>query len=274
VSTEARFLASHALLLLGGGIVVLALAVWVVVMLARAAARYTDLLWWAVDLVVPGRLRQPLTYLAVHLALGLVLVGALAAFAIVAENVLAGRELAAFDLEFVRALRAEASPGWQQVFWYLTWLGSGWVIGPVAVVVLWGLLARRHTLLAAMWAVSQVGSALLNYAMKATFARARPEGADPVLFGSGLSFPSGHAMNSLVLCGVGAYLIVRLAPSWGTRVPLLIVLIVFPLLMGFSRLYLGVHYASDVAAGYLAGSAWIAICVSGAEVALRRKASG
>ena len=56
--------------------------------------------------------------------------------------------------------------------------------------------------------------------------------------------------------------------------PLLLVLIAFPLLMGFSRLYLGVHYASDVTAGYLAGTAWIAICVSGAEVALRRRAPG
>jgi membrane-associated phospholipid phosphatase len=122
-----------------------------------------------------------------------------------------------------------------------------------------------------MWSISQGGSALLNYAMKVAFARPRPEAADPVLYSSGWSFPSGHAMATLVLCGVGAYLLARLFPSNGWRGLVIVLLIAWPLVIGFSRLYLGVHYVSDVVAGFLAGTAWVAVCVSGTEVALRRR---
>jgi undecaprenyl-diphosphatase len=195
---------------------------------------------------------------------------AIVGFLAIADNVLADRELAAFDVAFADALRAQTSPGWRDAFRVVTWLGTGWAITPAAGVVLWVLLARGHRLLAVMWVISQGGSALLNYAMKSGFGRARPVGADPSLFRSDLSFPSGHAMGSLVLCGVAAYLLVRLVPSWRSRVVPMALLLAFPVVMGFSRLYLGVHYVSDVIGGYLAGTAWIAVCVSGAEVSLRR----
>jgi len=118
---------------------------------------------------------------------------------------------------------------------------------------------------------SQAGSALLNVALKEVFARARPDGADPALHGGGWSFPSGHAMNTFVFCGMVAYLLVRLSP-WRAGLAFRVALLfAWALAMGFSRLYLGVHYASDVVAGFLAGAAWVAVCVSGAEVALRRR---
>ena len=269
----AQLLASHVLLLLSIAIVLVAIAVWIVVALARLAARFKDVLWSWIDLVGPGPLWRPRTYLVVHLALGLVLVAAVLAFMEVADNVLADRRLAVFDVAFANALGAQTSPGWREAFRVVTWLGTGWAIAPVAGVVLWALLARGHRLLAVMWVISQGGSALLNYSMKSGFGRPRPLGADPSLFRSDLSFPSGHAMGSLVLCGVGAYLLVRLVPSWRGRVVPMALLLAFPVVMGFSRLYLGVHYISDIIGGYLAGTAWIAVCVSGAEVALRRSAA-
>ena len=271
-SKIAEFIASHVLLLLGIGILLLTLGVWTVVALAAAAARHKDRLWRWVDVLVPGRLWRPSTYLMVHLALGFALTLATVAFAIVAEDVIAGRRLAAFDLAFAQALRAETSPWWRDAFWYLTWLGSGPAIAAVACVVVWLLVKRGHRLLAITWSISQGGAALLNYAMKVAFARARPEGADPLLYGSSLSFPSGHAMATFVLCGVGAYLLARLLPSYARRAVLIVLLLAWPLVIGFSRLYLGVHYVSDVLAGFLAGTAWVAVCVSGTEVALRRRA--
>jgi membrane-associated phospholipid phosphatase len=270
VRGAAQFIASHVLVLLGVGILMLGLAVFIVVALARAAARHKDLLWSAIDTFVPGRLWRPRTYLLGHLALGLVLALAALAFVAIAEEVVAGEELAAFDLALAMALRGETSPAWRTVFWYLTWLGSGWAVAVVAVIIVLALVRRRHMVLATMWGISQGGSAVLNYGMKLAFARPRPEGADPLLFASGWSFPSGHAMSTLVLCGIGAYLLARLAPSWAMRGPLILLLLVWPVLVGFSRLYLGVHYASDVIAGYLAGTVWVAICITGAEVALSR----
>jgi undecaprenyl-diphosphatase len=266
----AQFIASHVLVLLAAGIVLLALGAWAVAGLARAAARHRDRLWSLVDVFVPGHLRRPHAYLLAHLALGLALTFAVAVFAIVAEAVVSGGQLAAFDIALADALRTETSPAWQSAFWYLTWLGSSPVIAAASVAVLWLLLKRGHKLLAIMWSVSQGGSALLNYAMKAAFARARPEGADQALYSSTLSFPSGHAMAAIVFWGVGAYLLLRLLPPTARAAPFIVLMLAFPLVIGFSRLYLGVHYASDVLAGFLAGAAWVAVCVSGAEVASRR----
>jgi undecaprenyl-diphosphatase len=271
----AHYLADHALLLLAAAMVSLLAGTSLVAAVARLAARHRDRLWWAIDLIVPGHLWQPRVYLAVHLALGLVLVASLAGFIVIAENVAAGREIARFDVAFAEALRSRISPAWRSLFWYLTWLGSGPVIAAVAGAVIWLLARRRETLLLITWSVSQGGSALINYALKAAFARARPEGADPVLYGGGWSFPSGHAMNTLVLCGVGAYLVIRLSESRGRLWITIAFLLAWALAIGFSRLYLGVHYVSDVVAGFFAGVAWIAVCVSGTEVAYRgRRRSG
>jgi membrane-associated phospholipid phosphatase len=271
VSATAQFIASHVLVLLAAGIALLGLGVWAVVALARAAVRQKDRFWSLIDVFVPGHLWRPRTYLVGHLMLGFAVTLPAAAFVIVAEDVVAGRQLAAFDLALSQALRAETSPAWQSVFWYLTSLGSGPVIAAAAVAVVWLLVRRGHTVLAIMWSVSQGGSALLNYAMKVAFARARPEGADPLLYSSGWSFPSGHTMATLVFGGVGAYLLWRILPSKGRSVPFIVLSLAFPLVIGFSRVYLGVHYVTDVIAGFLAGAVWVAVCVSGAEVALRRR---
>ncbi len=265
----AQTLASHALLLLAAGVLALALAGGAVAALVSIATRYKGQLWALVDFVVPGRRMQPRTYLALHLALGLIVVAAGAAFVVIAEHVVAGREIAAFDLEFARALAAEATPVWQSVFRVITFLGNGAVILGIASIVCVVLARRRETLLLIMWIVSQSGSGLLNYALKALFGRARPDGADPLLHGGGWSFPSGHAMNTLVLCGIGAYLLLRLGPWRGAVALQIALLLAWAMAVGFSRLYLGVHYLSDVIAGFLAGAAWIAVCVSGAEVAAR-----
>jgi undecaprenyl-diphosphatase len=269
----ASILASHALLLLAGGVVLLAVSAAVVAALAARAARHRDQLWALVDLVVPGDLIRPRTYLAVHLALGLLVVASATAFVVIAEDVVAGREISAFDVQFARALAAESSPVWNRVFRIVTFLGNGTVIFAIAAVVAIGLARRHHTLLLIMWIVSQSGSAVLNYALKGLFARARPDGADPALHGGGWSFPSGHAMNTLVLCGIAAYLLLRLRPWRGTLGLQIALLLAWALAVGFSRLYVGVHYVSDVVAGFLAGAAWIAVCVSGVEVA-RRRGSG
>jgi undecaprenyl-diphosphatase len=121
-----------------------------------------------------------------------------------------------------------------------------------------------------MWAISQGGSALLNYVMKIAFARARPDGADPTVYASGWSFPSGHALGSLIGYGMLAYVLIVLwihRPRAQLAVALGAALLIVAI--GLSRLYLGVHYFSDVVGGYAAGVLWLSACISGVEVARR-----
>lgn len=126
-----------------------------------------------------------------------------------------------------------------------------------AVVVLW-LLRRRLPRLATYVAVTALLSSLLNSAMKELVHRARPVLPDPVSQAHGLSFPSGHAQAAIV--GYGILILVflpALRGVWRRVAVVAAVLIVFSI--GFSRVALGVHYASDVLAGYVLGAAWLAV---------------
>jgi undecaprenyl-diphosphatase len=106
--------------------------------------------------------------------------------------------------------------------------------------------------------------------LKNAFERTRPEFADAFLLTPSWSFPSGHAMNTFVFCGLGVYVLLRFTRSWTMMGAVVAVAFAWCLVMGFTRLYLGVHFLSDVVAGLIAATAWVAVCVSGIAVALRR----
>jgi membrane-associated phospholipid phosphatase len=123
----------------------------------------------------------------------------------------------------------------------------------VASVLWW----YRGALLAAAWIATQVGGAVLNVVLKETFERTRPEMAGQLLASSSWSFPSGHAMGTFVFCGVAAFLVLRRRRSrWVTGV-IVTASLMWCLVMSFSRLYLGVHYVSNVSAGLVGGAAWV-----------------
>jgi membrane-associated phospholipid phosphatase len=124
-----------------------------------------------------------------------------------------------------------------------------------------------------VWAIAIVGVGLINEFLKNTFQRVRPQLPNPWITATGWSFPSGHAMGSLVVYGMLAYSIGSLVTSRALRVCLVFVTICLVIAIGFSRIYLGVHYFSDVIAGYLAATFWSALCISGNEVARRHRKS-
>jgi membrane-associated phospholipid phosphatase len=124
--------------------------------------------------------------------------------------------------------------------------------------------------LAAGWAIALAGAGLLNQALKAAFARPRPAFDEPLHVASGWSFPSGHAQATFVLVGMASYLGWRLARTTPRRLAIVSLASAWAIAMGFSRMYLGVHYLSDVVAGFAAGTMWLAVCISGLEIALRR----
>lgn len=114
------------------------------------------------------------------------------------------------------------------------------------------------------------GGGLLNVVLKALFRRTRPVLPNPFMTEVGWSFPSGHAMGALIAYMMLAYILVILFAGKGRRWVVLMALLLV-LLIGASRMYLGVHYFSDVIAGYAAGTAWLAICITGTEIARRHR---
>lgn len=287
VERAAQFLATHALLLLGAGILAavasIAAIVWATYLAARfrpqaqrivaALATRVRELETARRLIGRARGLAPSAYLSLHLTLGLVIAVTFAGFATLAEEALVAGEMATFDVAFARALHNERSAAWQRAFSVVSSFGTREALATATAAVAVVLLLRQQTLLAFGWAAAQAGGGLLNRVLKEIFERTRPEFADPMLAASSWSFPSGHAMGTFIFCGVGSYVLLRGIRSWTTAAVVVTVSASWCVVMAFSRLYLGVHYASDVIAGLVAGVAWVAVCVSALEV-LRRRAGG
>ena len=136
----------------------------------------------------------------------------------------------------------------------------------VATVLLLALFAWQRRWTAALMLVLVIGGAqLLNDLFKEVFQRARPTPVSGFLDAQQFSFPSGHAMVSAAFYFYVAYLTWELVHGWW-RAALVIGLVVLVLLIGVSRVYLEVHYLSDVLAGYLAGFVWTDAVIIGSQV--------
>lgn len=284
VTALAELLAAHAIVLLGLGIVIALVVLGAMLITVRALVRLEHplrtaliaLMYRARDaaaasvLVRRAGILLPTGLLAVHLLLGLALTMMMVAFAAIAEEVAGGGELTAFDLAFARALQEEATPAWRERFAIVSRLGTAPVLTLAAGIVAAVLFRQRRPMLAGVWIAAQAGGGLLNLGLKELFARTRPEFAEP-LGVSGWSFPSGHAMGTFIFCGLGAYLLLRRRRSWTAAGLIITAALFWCVVMSFSRLYLGVHYASDVVAGMIAGAGWVVVCVSGAELVLKRE---
>jgi undecaprenyl-diphosphatase len=186
----------------------------------------------------------------------------LLAFAEIADGIGPNDDLHVFDLKVAHALLPHVSPAALAFAGAITWLGAGVVLAPLGVIVGGVLLARRKVVTLYAWVLALAGSGLLNVTLKGWFMRDRP--GETALLPS-WSFPSAHAMNSLVTYGMLAYLLLRVVPR-RFQPALVATAIAIPLLVGASRVVLGFHYFSDVVAGFLAGFAWLAVCITVAEL--------
>jgi len=236
---------------------------------ARARERYDTQLRWLLRRITPGQ------YLGLHLTIGLAAAaGGLWLFGGLAEDLLTGDPILRFDRSVADYLHSSATPPLTTFFLVVTALGSIGAVALLGVAVAAILARKRLWLLLGTWLAAVGGAAVLNQILKALFARPRPFFEHPLLIESSYSFPSGHAMESLVVYGMLAYLAVLALGTWERRVGVVFGAALLVLLIGLSRMYLGVHYFSDVVAGYAAGGAWLSALITAAETARRRGKSG
>ena len=126
----------------------------------------------------------------------------------------------------------------------------------------------------ASWIAALIGAGILDSSLKAAIQRPRPKYAVALLHGHSFCFPSGHALASLVAYGMTAYFVIvprGKEASSRTIVVCLATILIFAI--GVSRLYLSVHYFTDVIAGYAAGGVWLSACVTGTAIARRQPAA-
>ncbi|WP_285765806.1 phosphatase PAP2 family protein [Peribacillus sp. SI8-4] len=166
-----------------------------------------------------------------------------------------------FDRSVISFVQGWESPGLTSILKVFTYIGS---TGSMIVLVLFILVflykVLKHRLELVLFIAVMAGSPILNALVKLCFQRARPELHRLIEIG-GYSFPSGHAMNAMSLYGILTFLLWRhIKGKWG-RILLIVVSTLMILTIGISRIYLGVHYPSDIIAGYLAGGFWIAISI-------------
>nr|WP_311768637.1 phosphatase PAP2 family protein [Paenibacillus sp. JGP012] len=166
-----------------------------------------------------------------------------------------------FDDVLISWIQGMESPGMTRWMQFFTWIGSGRqvvIITILAMLVLYLYLGHRRELL--FLASVLVGSTLLNALLKVAFGRARPT-IHRIIEISGYSFPSGHSMASFSLYGGLAFLIWKHIPSFTGRVFMMVASAAFILTIGMSRIYLGVHYPSDVVGGYFISGCWLFTCI-------------
>lgn len=203
-----------------------------------------------------ARRRDPLFQL--DLALFVLFVAAIVAFADIAEDYVTRDPLVRWDVSFAAWLHAQATPWLISLAKIVTWGGNFVFLGSLTVIVAVFLFRRRMVTDAVMLCVLAIGIEVLNSLLKLAFQRPRPELAYIHL--ETYSFPSGHAAGSAAVYGALAFLLARRVGRWG-RIGCVLAYVAIVCTIGFSRLYLEVHYLSDVLAGFSVGIAWVAACL-------------
>lgn len=192
----------------------------------------------------------------------------LALFADLAEDVLEG-EFTALNHAILAQIHSHASPGLDQLALALSALGGilGTLLVGAAAVAL--LTALRRPLDAATLIIVLAGGGMLTFVLKHLFQQPRPDLFESLAPETSYSFPSGHSLMSVCLYGYLSLLVLFEHPrkTW----PLALALLLLPLGIMASRLYLGVHWFTDVIAGGLVASFWLTICLMLRRVALRRR---
>jgi undecaprenyl-diphosphatase len=209
-----------------------------------------------------------------HLTVGVVLMLAAAwLFGGIAEDVVNNEAITLLDVRIAQWFHVHASPTMTH-FMFLVTDVHGMIGGPIMALALMAYFyfKREH-----YWLIAPIagvpGGMLLNVLLKYVFHRSRPSFDDPLLTLPTYSFPSGHTANAALLYGLLACWLVMNHRSIGARVAIVAGAVLMVALVGTSRMYLGVHYLSDVLAASAEAACWLAICITAISTLRRRQAA-
>ncbi|MGB3199925.1 MAG: phosphatase PAP2 family protein [Nodosilinea sp.] len=184
-----------------------------------------------------------------------------------AEDVLE-QEAFAVDETILLWINGFANPALDQIMLTTTHLGDPEIVVPLTCIgVIW-LWWRWRWRVAAIFAITCIGGAVLSTGFKLFFGKARPELWSQLITETSYSFPSGHALGAMVLYGFSAYLMAQrfqLQKGWVYGIAVVLIGSI-----GFSRIYLGVHWPTDVVAGYSIGFLWLSLCIGLFQLETRR----
>ncbi len=199
----------------------------------------------------------------------------LAAAAVVLFTWLGGEvlegEVFALDAFAREGIPGIASPGLTGFMRTLTFYGGPSVLAPIGIAMAAAFMLRGWRRGALLVVLTLAGAALLNWLLKVSFARGRPEAFFDYPLPDSPSFPSGHALYAASVFGGLAVLLSTRLKHRALRIATWCIAVMLVLLIGFSRVYLGVHYPSDVIAGYAVGVIWVTAVSLGDRLARHRR---
>lgn len=163
------------------------------------------------------------------------------------------------DTTILEAVHQLESTAMNWIMVGITRLGDPFLTVPAVFIIFALLWVRKHRIEAEFFALNCFGGAVLSTCLKIFFGKTRPALWGSPIVETTFSYPSGHALGSVVLYGFLAYLIGRRAPKY--RGWIYVSAIALCLAIGFSRLYLGVHWPSDLLGGYIIGFLWTSTCI-------------
>ena len=206
----------------------------------------------------------------------IILVTALLVFTYVAKEVVSG-ESKGFDEMTLDYLRHDGKILSDEQTWLtgmmidITALGGATIIFMITAAVFFYLLIQKQYEFMWLILIATVGGAILSFGLKELFARERPPLMFHLLTVKSMSFPSGHAMMSSVVYLTQGALLAKVQSNKNLRIYILLVAIILVFLIGISRVYLGVHYPTDVLAGWSVGLAWASLCWLAVKYLQKRK---
>lgn len=172
-----------------------------------------------------------------------------------------GQPLTVIDAQLNAWLHNNRAPSLTKAMLVSTFFGSTGAVSCIAVAFGLYLIWKRRFAWLAVVVSTVFGGMLLNRLLKYAFHRPRPYFYDPILTLTGYSFPSGHTMMATALYGVLAAYLFTTTVDWRRRLLVVVAAALLIGLVGFSRMYLGAHYLSDVLAAMGEGLAWLSLCL-------------
>jgi undecaprenyl-diphosphatase len=169
------------------------------------------------------------------------------------------QNLGAFDKTIIQWVYTFRSEGLTELMKGITFLG-GEIFITCGILILLTVVFKKHKITTFNFSVLLFFGTIINLLLKWLYQRPRPDYL-PLAFESTYSFPSGHAMNSFIFYACLAYFIIRNTKNQKIRLATVLSLCILVGLIGLSRVYLGVHYPSDVLAGYIGGLLWFGVII-------------